>query len=61
MANFGDQERGVYQKRFIQAAVEEGRLCKHKYIDLTSEEEIKAFNRMQKGPVVMAVDFDKIA
>lgn len=60
MANFGDQERGVYQKRFINAAVEEGRMCKHKYIDLNSEEEIKAFNRMQKGPVVMAVDFDKV-
>lgn len=60
MANFGDEEMGVYQKRFIKAAIDEGRRVKHRHVDLEDEDEIRAFLRKRKGPVVMAVDWDKV-
>lgn len=60
MANFGDEEMGVYQKRFIKSAIDEGRRVTHRYVDLENEDEIRAFLRKRKGPVVMAVDWDKV-
>lgn len=59
MAEFGDEELGVYQKKFIEAAISEGVLCNHKYIDINNEDEIMEFLRKHKGPVVMGVDWDR--
>ena len=59
MAMFGDEEMGVYQKKFINAAVEEGRLCGHRYINFHDENEVKAFLRRRRGPLVLGVDWDK--
>lgn len=59
MAQFGDEEMGVYQKKFIKAAIEEGRRCGHKYINYENEEEVKEFMRKRRGPLVLGVDWDK--
>lgn len=59
MANFGDEELGVYQKRFIKAAIDEGRRCGHKYVDIDNDVEIREFLRKNRGPVILGVDWDK--
>lgn len=60
MAMFGDEEMGVYQKKFIKAAIEEGRRVKHRYLNYNDDNEVKAFLRKRKGPVVLGVDWDKV-
>ena len=60
MAEFGEEEMGVYQKKYIEAAIEEGRRIDHKYIlDLTPNE-IDEFIRLPRtGPRILGVDWDK--
>lgn len=60
MANFGDQEAGVYQKKFIAAAVESGRAANHRYVDLNDDDAIQEILRNRTGPIVMGVDWDKV-
>ena len=60
MANFGDEEMGVYQKRFIKAAIEEGRRTQYRYLDYNDRAEVNHFLRNRRGPVVLGVDWDKV-
>lgn len=59
MARFGDQEMGVYQKRFINAAIQEGIRVDYRYIDTNNLDEIADFVRYRTGITVLGVDWDK--
>ena len=59
MANFGDEEMGVYQKKFLSIAIEEGRRCNHRYLDYNDANAVREFLRNRRGPVVLGVDWDK--
>lgn len=43
MAEFGEEEMGVYQKRFIMAAIMEGERLKYRYITKWSKEDRKSY------------------
>lgn len=59
MAEFGEEELGVYQKRFIQQAILEGERLKYSYITKWSKEErTKYLRRTQNQCVrVLGVNF----
>ena len=60
MAEFGDEEMGVYQKRFLQAAVRAGIDAQYRYVDLNDREAIEEIKRHRTGPIVLGVDWDKV-
>lgn len=60
MAEFGDQEAGVYQKKFIAEAINAGRAASHRYIDVNDDEAIREILRHRTGPIVLGVDWDKV-
>lgn len=61
MAEFGDEELGVYQKKFIHKAIEEGKRINHTY--LTKRDGI-AYNEWlrhrHEKVVILGVDWDKV-
>jgi replicative DNA helicase len=60
MAEFGEEELGVYQKKYIEMAIEEGRRIGHKYTTEYSREELEEFlSRPRTGPRILGVDWDK--
>lgn len=61
MAEFGEEELGVYQKKFIQAAFEEGMRCKFRYSTTWNKEDLKSYLRRTKGTNIriLGVDWDK--
>lgn len=61
MAEFGEEEMGVYQKRFIQWAIEEGKRIGHKYITSWPKEERQKYLRATKGQNIrmLGIDWDK--
>ena len=63
MAEFGEEELGVYQKQYIDQAVELGKQFGHKYITKWPEEERKAYLKRTKGVNVriLGIDWDKYA
>lgn len=60
MAEFGDEQMGVYQKKFIHAAIKSGLDAHHKYIDIDDEEAVRELLRNRTGPIVLGVDWDKV-
>jgi hypothetical protein len=60
MAEFGDQETGVYKKIYIQEAIDAGIAAKHRYVDINNNDEIEALLRNRTGPIVLGVDWDKV-
>lgn len=60
MAQFGDEELGVYQKIYIQKAIEEGKRIKHTYTTKLDTVSFNQFLRNKTGPRILAVDWDKI-
>ena len=60
MANFGDEEMGVYQRKYIELAVQQGVDIGHKYLDLNSKAEIMEFNRNKNGVLLLGIDYDKV-
>lgn len=62
MAEFGEEELGVYQKKFIQAAIDEGERLKYRYITKWDKEERKAYLKRTLGQCyrMLGVDWDKI-
>lgn len=60
MAEFGDEEMGVYQKRFLQLALQSGIDSGHRYVDLNDREAIEEIKRNRTGPIVLGVDWDKV-
>ena len=61
MAEFGEEELGVYQKKFIEAAVAEGERIKHEYITKWSKEDREAYLKRTQGQNIriLGVDWDK--
>ena len=61
MAEFGEEELGVYQKKFIQAAIAEGERLKYEYITKWSKEDREAYLRRTQGQNIrmLGVDWDK--
>lgn len=60
MAEFGDEEMGVYQKKFIHAAVKSGAESKHRYVDINDTDAIAEILRDRTGPIVLGVDWDAV-
>ena len=63
MAEFGEEELGVYQKKYIQQAILEGERLKFRYITKWPEEERKAYLKRTQGQCIriLGVDWDKYA
>lgn len=63
MAGFGEEAMGVYQKKFIQAAIDEGKRTNFKYITKWSREERRAYLKRTQGQCYrfLGVDWDKYA
>ena len=61
MAEFGEENIGVYQKKFIQMAIDEGRRLKHTYIDSWDSAERFEYLRRTRGQCIrcLGVDWDK--
>lgn len=59
MAMFGDEELGVYQKIYIQKAIEEGKRINHKYVNKLDSNSFNKFLRNKTGPRILGVDWDK--
>jgi len=61
LAEFGEEEMGVYQKQFIQAALDEGRRLRHSYITDWDKEIRKTYLKKTKGINIriLGVDWDK--
>lgn len=61
MAEFGEEEMGVYQKRFIEAAIAEGNRLKYRYITKWSKEDRKSYLSRTHGQNIriLGVDWDK--
>lgn len=61
MAQFGEEELGVYQKRFIQEAILEGERINHTYITKWKKEDRKEYLRRTKGRCIrtLGIDWDK--
>lgn len=61
MAEFGDEEAGVYAKRFIEMAVSEGKRIGHRYITDYTQDELREFlSKPRRGPRILGVDNDKV-
>ena len=60
MADFGEQEMGVYQHRCIEAAVEEGKRVNHKYLNLKNYKELKKYVDDHRNSIrMLGVDWDR--
>ena len=61
MAEFGEEEMGVYQKRFIEAAVSEGERLKFRYITKWAKEDRQSYLSRTQGQNIriLGVDWDK--
>ena len=61
MAEFGEEELGVYQKKFIQAAIAEGERLKYEYITKWSKEDRELYLKRTQGQNIrmLGVDWDK--
>ena len=61
MAEFGEEELGVYQKKYIYEAVKEGERLNYKYITKWPKEEREAYLKRTQGRCIriLGVDWDK--
>jgi len=63
MAEFGEEEMGVYLKKYVDKAIAEGARVKHKYLSDMSREELAAWHdtyvKLKAGPLILGVDWDK--
>lgn len=61
MAEFGEEEMGVYQKKFIEAAIMEGERLKFRYITKWAKEDRKSYLSRTQGQNIriLGVDWDK--
>ena len=60
MAEFGDEELGVYQKKYINQAIQNGIDCDHKYVNKMNSEEYNDFIQNRGNNIrLLGVDWDK--
>lgn len=62
MAEFGEEELGVYQKKYIQYAIDEGIRLKFSYITKWSKEDRKKYLQRTQGQCIriLGIDWDKV-
>ena len=48
MAEFGEEELGIYQKRFIDSAVKEGERVDHQYLDHFNKEDVLKYKQTRR-------------
>lgn len=63
MAEFGEEEMGVYQKKYIQQAIAEGERLKYRYITNWPKEQREAYLKRTQGQCIrlLGIDWDKYA
>ena len=63
MAEFGEEELGVYQKQYIYQAVEEGERLGYRYITKWSKEDRESYLKRTQGQCIriLGIDWDKYA
>lgn len=63
MAEFGEEELGVYQKKYIYEAIKEGERLGYRYITKWSKQDRKAYLKRTQGQCIriLGVDWDKYA
>ena len=63
LAEFGEEELGVYQKQFIQLAIDEGKRIGHKYITKWPADERAEYLKKTQGQNIrlLGIDWDKYA
>lgn len=60
MAEFGEEEMGVYQRKYIECAIEEGKRINYQYMDKLSREEIENYvNKTKFNMKMLGCDWDK--
>ena len=60
LAEFGEEEMGVYQKKYIEQALAEGKRINHKYTTDFTEEELEEYlKKPRSGPRILGIDWDK--
>ena len=63
LAEFGEEELGVYQKQFIQLAIDEGKRINHKYITKWPADKRTSYLKKTQGQNIrlLGIDWDKYA
>ena len=63
LAEFGEEELGVYQKQFIQLAIDEGKRINHKYITKWPADKREEYLKRTQGLNIrlLGIDWDKYA
>lgn len=63
MAEFGEEELGVYQKKYIYEAIKEGERLSYRYITKWSKQDREAYLKRTQGQCIriLGVDWDKYA
>ena len=63
MAEFGEEELGVYQKKYIYEAIKEGERLGYRYITKWSKQDREAYLKRTQGQCIriLGVDWDKYA
>ena len=63
MAEFGEEELGVYQKKYIYEAIKEGERLDYRYITKWSKQDREAYLKRTQGQCIriLGVDWDKYA
>ncbi len=57
MAGFGEEELGIYQKQYVDAAVSEGERIRHTYIDHYTKEQVQLYKRTRRqNKIMLGVD-----
>ena len=60
MAEFGEEELGVYQRKYIEEAIRKGNLCDHRYTTEMSKAELDEFLKNRNhGIRILGIDWDK--
>lgn len=60
MAEFGEEEAGVYRKEFIEAAVEEGKRINHRYILDKGDDYVREYCKSKvHSKFILGIDWDK--
>lgn len=60
MAEFGEEEMGVYQRKYIECAIDEGKRINYQYMDNLSREEIEKYvNKTKFNIKMLGCDWDK--
>lgn len=63
MAGFGEEELGVYQKKYIRLAVEEGEASGYSYLTEWPKEDVRSYIRRARalgGMFMLGVDWDRV-